>query len=378
MNFITCNDLQYILNEFILDVKTLLAWRHTCRNNLYRKYYVLITTPKRMNFIEYKNKPYVHDIFKVLSIYNIPSYFDDSHIINCKYLMYLNCVNNNKITDISIMNTPNLIMLLCNNNITDTSVINLKHLITLDLTENRLISDISLQKLTNLKNLILSDSCLNISDKSIYQLTSLTKLNISNKYCKITNESINKLFKLKELYLGDNQYVDKIDLPNLNILYLNQKIKDSAFVSLCNLTYLYCDKNEFITNNVLYHLPNLIGLNCGFNPNFNNEGLKLVPNLTYLDCGFSTSFTNEGICILTKLRTLYCNCNTNFTDDIFIYLTDIIILNCGSNNNFTTKGITKLTNLEELVCRYGRSNISIADLKPLLKLKKVNGNIFHI
>lgn len=385
MEIINNNDIQSILNEFITDLSTLLAWRHTCRKNMKIKYWVSLNNMDKKNIINSNSnifkyeekKPYIHNMFNVIYIDTLPYYFDDSYLLNFKYLMYLNCSYNNKISDKSIQTLHNLSVLICNNTITDNSVANLNNLVSLKLCENDSITDISLMKLTKLEQLIINNSCKNISDISILLLTNLTELNLySNRFCHITNESISKLSKLKVLSIHNNPYINTINLPYLKRLYANELLTDSS-TTCSNLTHLYCSDNQNFTDSLLCKLPNLLSLNCEDNNNFTNNGLYSLPNLTYLDCGFNTNFTDDGLMTLSNLKTLYCSYNFNFTNKSLPYLPKLIILSCGSNNNFTARGILNLKNLEELFCFYGRSNINIIDLKPLNKLRRVNGMIFR-
>lgn len=385
MSFIYCNDLQSLLNEFILDSKTLLAWRHTCRQNLYRKYYVMLTTTKKITgnsscniFKQMYNTPYIHDIFNILSISELPYYFDDVYISKCKYLMFLNCNYTNNITDLSVQYLINISILICNKVITDTSIAKLTNLVTLDIGDNTSISDYSLSNLSKLKQLLLNDTCSKISDNSISQLTSLTKLHLGNNdICYITNNSIAKLTNLVSLNISNNQYIDNILLPNLKTLYTNHKLVDSSIKTLTSLTHLYCISNDNFTDSVVCNLPKLTLLSCGFNNNFTDITLYTLSRLKYLDCGFNSKFTDNGLSQLTKLKTLYCSYNNNFTNTSLPKLLNLTYLNCGSNNNFTARGIVNLINLKELVCYHGHNRVNIIDLKPLINLKKINGNIFH-
>lgn len=360
---INCYDIQSVINEFITDFKTILAWRHSCSVNLYMKYNVAIDN-KKMKILRHKKK--IHEIFKIIEI-DIPSFFDDSYIINFQYLRKLDCSLNRYITDNSICNLFNLTELICNDNITDKSLKCLMNIKKLQVNDN--ITNESLNKLLNLEILLLTEHC----DINDFTLPKLKRLHCGfNKKCSITNE-INKIITLEVLHAVDNQYITEISLPNLKILYCNTLVRKL----LCqNLTHLYCSENEILNDDVLINLPNLIYLDCGYNNNFTDYSLKRLKNLTFLDCSFCTKFTDDGLKHLCKLTKLYCSYNINFTNYVLPYLTKLTFLNCGSNNNFTARGILNLTNLEELVCRYGRSNVDISDLKPLNKLKKINGIAF--
>lgn len=376
---IYCEYIHTCLNEFIFDIKTLMAWRHTCKQNMQFKYYTILNTINNEQYYNKKNNMFnrIHDIFKVIQLDIIPFYFDDSYMINFKHLLYLNCSYTNTITDKSIQHLFNISVLYCNNVLTDVSLCKLTNLHILDLKDNIMITDKSLICLTNLKQLYINEICENISDISLSHLTNLTKLYLcNNKKCHITNESINKLTKLTCLHIMESQYIDNIELPNLKTLYVNQKLQDSS-INCINLTRLYCDDNELFTDNLIYRLPNLILLNCNFNSNFTDKALYNLPNLTHLDCGFNRKFTDNGLLSLFKLKILHCAYNCNFTNNGLINLANLTVLDCGKNNNFTARGIVKLINLEELTCHYGKNNINVIDLKPLRKFKKFNGIIFH-
>lgn len=379
---INCNDILSILNEFIIDLKTILSLRHTCKTTMRKKFYVMINKLKKnnsqCNVFKYElNKPYIHNMFKVIYINELPFYFNDSYIVHFKYLIHLDSSFTNKITDESIQHLTNISILNCNNVFTDWSLMRLTNLVSLDLKDNSLIGDFSLQCLTKLKKLFLSEYSHKISDKSIELLTNLTNLHLGcNKVNYITSESINKLTNLTSLNITGNEYIDSIKLPNLKSLYANQLITDSSV--LCEkITHLHCVDNEKLTDSILYTFPNLIYLSCGYNDNFTDDILYNLPNLTYLNCGFNLRFTDIGLSTLTNLKTLQCGYNSNFTDKSLPYLINLIFLTCGSNNNFTARGILNLINLEELVCSYGRNGVNFTDLKPLKRLKKINGINFR-
>lgn len=383
---INCDDIQSILNEFILDVNTLLSWKHTCKKNMKKKYFVIFKNVSKEQLInkdknifkKIYDRPFIHDIFNIIQIQKLPRYFDDSYLINFKYLMHLNCINLNKITDESVKYLINISLLQCNDLITDNSISKLTNLLILDLGNNKLITDNSLQYLTKLTKLIINDVVDQISDKSISKLTNLVNLYLGyNRVCNITNISINKLTNLNYLNITGNQYIDNINLPSLRYFYPNTKLKDSQ-VNCNNLTHLDCDENEYFTDELLFKLSKLESLNCGYNNNFTNKSLiYLSKTLKYLDCGFNLKFDDDGLSSLSILQTLKCSYNFNFTNKSLSYLFNLKFLNCGKNNNFTAIGILKLINLEELICTYGRSNIDIIDLKPLHKLKRINGILFH-
>lgn len=380
---INCDDIQTILNEFIFDIKTLLAWRHTCRKNMRIKFFATLDniTGKhilndKINIYKRCNLPYIHDIFNIIQINTLPHYFDDSYLINFKYLIHLNCTFTDKITDKSVKHLLNLSLLYCNNILTDDSVSKLTNLHILDLNNNILITDESLCNLTKLKHLILNDTCDQISDKSLIKLTNLQVLDLRyNMSCYITNDSISKLINLTHLNISSNQYIDRINISSLKVLLINRKLTDSS-INCSKLTHLYCVENEIITDDLIDKLPNLIFLDCGYNNNLTNNALYKLPNLTYLDCGFNMKFDDNGISSLRSLKNLYCSYNLNITNKSLPFLINLTFLSCGSNNKFTARGILNLINLEELICHYGRSNINIIDLKPLRKLKKINGNYF--
>lgn len=382
MDIINCDDVQNVINEFIIDLSDLLSWRHTCSRNMNRKYFAIININNKWKkchnvFQRKRGIPYIHDMFNIIAINSyMPTYFDNSYLVHFRHLTYLDCSRNNVITDVALLHLTKLMHLKCNNMLSDISISGMTNLISLDLKDNKLVTDESLMNLTKLQHLIIGYKTHEISEASLaylYSLVGKERVILTD----ITNKSIACLTNLTKLYIYDNKCIDNIPLPSLALLHANQKLTNESIQLCTNLLHLCCRSNNNFTDEILDKLPKLKVLKCGINNKFTDYGLSKLPNLTYLDCGFNTNFTNNGFLSITKLLSLSISSNTNLTDICFKYLNRLKMLNCGANNKITTDGILQLTNLEELICPYGRNNINLNDLKCLPKLNKVNGNYFH-
>lgn len=333
-NILYCSDIQDIINEYILNIYLVMAWRHTCHYNMTKQYRVIVHNHK--NCFKYiNNKPYLHDMFKVIGISKMPYYIDDLDIVKCKYLQYLNCKYINGIT---ILPTS-LTTLVCNKVFTDSSILNLINLTTLDLYKNELISDKSISTLTKLTKLTIPSIKSDISDKSLSKLINLTYLDLNyNNTCLITNTCISQLTALKTLRITCNKYIDNVNIPNLKILHANRLLTDYS-IGL-SLTHLYCVNNDEFTDKLFLNLPNLIYLNCGYNNNFTDNALIKLPNLKCLECGLNLKFTDYGLSKLHNLEVLNCGYNTNFTNISLHYMPKLKYLNYNKITN-----INKLINL---------------------------------
>ena len=164
MSFIYCDDIQYIINKYIIDLKTILAWKHTCVKNMYIKFYISLIVNKKMGQIIYKNifTPnnifYIHDKFNIIKINILPYYFNDNYLINFKQLRKLDCSYTNKISDLSVKQLTVLTSLYCNNVLTDNSIKCLTKLIKLDIkfiAEESLKSSVFALNVTPKKQIIL-------------------------------------------------------------------------------------------------------------------------------------------------------------------------------------------------------------------------------
>ena len=382
LDIINCNDIQNIINEFLVNLMDILPWKYTCKQNADRRYFVMMPVNYKQTkyhniFKQSHDIPYIHNMFNIISITTpLPYYFNDTYMIHFRYLTYLDCSHRNNITDNSLIYLTRLLHLKCNNVISDRSISQLTNLLSLDIRDNTLISDKSLVHLTQLRHLIIGNKTHSTSEASVSQLVSWgLLLNLHSGFDNnITNLSIMKLTKLTKLYLYGNQQIDNIP-SSLRSLHASQLLTNESISNLINLTHLCCRNNINFTDISLYKFNKLQILKCGNNNNFTDYALQQLINLTYLDCGYNNNFTNYGLQSLINLKELYCVGNSNFTDRGLKHL-KLTFLHCGSNNNFTTNGILQLSLLKELVCPYGRNNIEMFRLKPLLYLKKVNGNIF--
>ena len=118
---------------------------------------------------------------------------------------------------------------------------------------------------------------------------------------------------------------------------------------------------------------------------YNSAFAALFPKLIELHCFYGIFNRDSDFSLFTNLQKLYLESVVAhrgfiaFSDENIEQLRqleNLKVLSLGKNvvtRQLRGNNIPLLTNLEELICHYGRSGINFIDLKPLKKLKKING-----
>jgi Leucine-rich repeat (LRR) protein len=314
-----------IIDDIFRIIYNLLDYRTQCATTQVSKYY---------------NKYHITNLFEDPPIENL----NDTILLKLYHIVALNISGNKLVTNINHMFLLKKLYAndICIENmglyggddiwkyceLQNDGLHKLTNLTELSLIDNGTITDINY--LVNLRILNASGEQSVLKDKGIYKLTNLRELTISfNKdiknirhftklkklymqgTCKINNEEISHLTNLIELNANGNKNLTdinslikliKLDIGNFstytytNYFYADSQISSNGISKLTNLTDLYIDGNEYITNiDTLINLTKLSALSvCDYGIRYSGLTQNCILNLKNLiDCNIEEPLNNS-------------------------------------------------------------------------------------
>jgi len=290
---ISCIDVQFIINNYLLDIKYVINCRHICQKTMV-KYLIILKGVYNRNLLS---------IFKCIE-YTCTPETNNIHLINLPSLSSLKCKNNTTLNDLSIMNSIHITYLNCglNNYISDLTLFRLKNLAYLNCGQNTNFTDDAISSLCNLKGLHTGLAFL--TDEAIISLKKLEIL-IIGKNTILTDKALVNKSKLEYIDIGKNCQFNNDALPSSlrKISMRKNIINDDIFLKLINLEYLIIRSDAMYVNpNCLKSLTKLKYLDCG-NMELTDDILMHLPNLEYLKT-MSAFITDECIKKMPKLNKL--------------------------------------------------------------------------
>jgi len=208
-----------------------------------------------------------------------------------------------------------------------------------------------------------------------YTYTQLAKqlecIDITNSYNIINNDHLKLCKNLRELYINNNQYIDKCAPQFAGSLRL---ICASGISSMCDDGLLLCTNLKILNasnnRNIKTCVPfahSLVMLDASAWCGISDNGLKSCTRLKILCCKYNTSITTCAPFAKT-LRILDAASSSGIGDDGLKLCTKLTYLNASHNDKITT--CTPFTHSLKIICGY-ECNIPNSNLKKCVKLSYV-------
>jgi Leucine-rich repeat (LRR) protein len=233
---------------------------------------------------------------------------------------------------VSCLTNLRLLNISLKEKVTDKSLIRLSSLTELNANSNGYVTGMSIKNLTNLTALYIgSTRSIDIPESTLKYLTNLTKLNLSN--VSFSSQSIKHLDKLQILNIAGTKINTISTLTNLTKLYTNELCSIDEILQLTKLSHLTIP-GEFVLTDKVQQLTSLQGLTSLHikTPNLTDDTLIKFSNLTALYLNETNLITDASIQRLTNLKILDMSGTWSFVNEsCLMKLQNLTALNiCGT------------------------------------------------